>query len=320
MDKNRNMVLLKDLNLTSRFLFDEVMEDTAVHRDALSIILGRDISLLDRSEAEKEFRVSPALRSIRMDIFSMDQEKAVYNSEMQSKWKGDLQKRSRYYQGMMDVSLLEPGVPNYNLLNPSFLILITTFDLFGYGRYRYTFTPQCQEEASLRLDDGATRIFLNTKGTNDSEESPELIHFLHYLENTTDEEALRSGSERIQRIHEKVKRARFSEEVGLKYMQAWEERYYDKQEAREEGLAEGRKKGLAEGREEGLMEGREKGLAEGRTKGLAEGREEGLMEGQQQMLATIVQKKLAKGMSPDAIADLLEEPLETVQAIIAAIH
>lgn len=160
------------------------------------------------------------------------------------------------------------------------------------------------KEASLRLDDGATRIFLNTKGTNDSEESPELIHFLHYLENTTDEEALRSGSERIQRIHEKVKRARLSEEVGLKYMQAWEERYYDKQEAREEGLAEGRTEGLAEGREEGL----------------AEGREEGLMEGQQQMLTTIVRKKLAKGMSPDAIADLLEEPLETVQAIIAAIH
>lgn len=80
MEKNRNMVLLKDLNLTSRFLFDEVMEDTAAHRDALSIIFGRDISLLDRSESEKEFRVSPELRSIRMDIFSMDQEKTVYNS------------------------------------------------------------------------------------------------------------------------------------------------------------------------------------------------------------------------------------------------
>ena len=146
--------------------------------------------------------------------------------------------------------------------------------------------------ASLRLNDGTTRIFLNTKGTNDSEESPELIHFLHYLENTTDEEALRSGSERIQRIHEKVKRARLSEEVGLKYMQAWEERYYDKQEAREEGLAEGREEGLAEGREEGYR----------------------------QKLTELIQKKLAKGMSPDAIADLMEEPLETVQAIIAEIH
>ena len=30
-----------------------------------------------------------------------------------------------------------------------------------------------------------------------------------------------------------------SEEIGVKYMQAWEERYYDRQEAPEEGRAEG---------------------------------------------------------------------------------
>lgn len=29
------------------------------------------------------------------------------------------------------------------------------------------------------------------------------------------------------------------DEIGVKYMQAWEEIYYDKQEAREDGLAEG---------------------------------------------------------------------------------
>ena len=138
--------------------------------------------------------------------------------------------------------------------------------------------------ASLRLDDDTIRIFLNTKGPNDSDASQELIHFLHYLENTTDEEAMRSGSERILRIHEKVKRARLSEEVGIKYMQAWEERYYDKQEAREEGLAEGRE------------------------------------EGYRQKLTELIRKKLVKGMSPEAIADLLEEPLETIQAIIADMH
>ena len=95
---------------------------------------------------------------------------------------------------------------------------------------------------------------------------------------------MRSGSERILRIHEKVKRARLSEEVGIKYMQAWEERYYDKQEAREEGLAEGRE------------------------------------EGYRQKLTELIRKKLVKGMSPEAIADLLEEPLETIQAIIADMH
>lgn len=51
------------------------------------------------------------------------------------------------------------------------------------------------------LGDKATRIFLNTKGQNDDEVSEELIAFLHYLENTTDEAAKQSGSEKIQRIH-----------------------------------------------------------------------------------------------------------------------
>lgn len=34
----------------------------------------------------------------------------------------------------------------------------------------------------LTLEDGATRIFLNTRGTNDDEVSKELREFLHYLE------------------------------------------------------------------------------------------------------------------------------------------
>ena len=37
-------------------------------------------------------------------------------------------------------------------------------------------------------------------------------------------------------------------------MQAWEERYYDKQEAREEGLAEGRTEGRTEARVNGILE------------------------------------------------------------------
>ncbi len=30
-----------------------------------------------------------------------------------------------------DTSLLEPGIPNYNLLNQSYVIMIMAFDLFG---------------------------------------------------------------------------------------------------------------------------------------------------------------------------------------------
>ena len=84
MNEKQNMKSLKELNLTDRFLFDEVMEDIETHHDILSIIFGRDIPLLEKSETEKEFRLSPSIRSIRMDIFSIDENQTVYNTEMQA--------------------------------------------------------------------------------------------------------------------------------------------------------------------------------------------------------------------------------------------
>ncbi|MBP3664302.1 MAG: Rpn family recombination-promoting nuclease/putative transposase [Tyzzerella sp.] len=245
---------LKELNLTNRFLFDEVMSDPMTHRDALCIIFNRDIPLLEYNETEKEGRLTPLIRSIRMDVYAMDEENIVYNTEMQNEWKSDLAKRSRYYQALVDTGLLEPGIPNYNILNESYIIIIMSFDFFGQGKYVYTFKPSCQEVPGLVLNDGAVRIFLNTKGKNDDEVSKELVDFLHYLEETTDEKAKQIESDRIKRIHERVCKVKINEEVGVKYMQAWEEKYYAKEEGREEG------------REEILKELVEKMFAKGWTK------------------------------------------------------
>ena len=99
---------------------------------------------------------------------------------------------------------------------------------------RYTFLPQCQESPNTILQDGATRIFLNTKGYNKENVSQELIDFLHYIENSTEETAAAINSKRIQRIHERVCRVRTNEQVGVRYMQAWEERIYDRQDGRKE--------------------------------------------------------------------------------------
>ncbi|MCD8361998.1 MAG: hypothetical protein LUC98_03380 [Lachnospiraceae bacterium] len=101
---------------------------------------------------------------------------------------------------------------------------------------------------------GATRIFLNTRGENDDEVSSELVEFLHYIENTTDQAAQTSSSERIHRIHDRVREVRQNEKVGVRYMLAWEEKYYAQEEARETGLTEGRAEGRAEGREDTILE------------------------------------------------------------------
>ena len=58
--------------------------------------------------------------------------------------------------------------------------------------------------------------------------------------------------EKLRKLQSVVERIKSQEEVSIEYMKSWEEQYYIKKEAREEGLAEGR----AEGREIGLAEGR----------------------------------------------------------------
>lgn len=229
---------LEEMNLLDKFLFDEAMEDREAYETVVSILLENEVELLGRAETEKELRVSPDLRQVRLDVIGMDREGTVYYTEMQQRNTGNLSKRSRYYQAQLDVSLLEPGSADFNLLNDSCFILIAPFDLFGRGLYRYTFEGRCRECPDLRLEDGAVRIFINTKGTNKESFSQEFLDFMEYIGKTTDENAA-VGGERIGRIHETVKRIRRSEKAGVRIMQRWEELVYAKEDGRAEGLAQG---------------------------------------------------------------------------------
>ena len=124
--------------------------------------------------------------------------------------------------------------------------LIMPFDLFGYGLYRYTFQMKCEEVPELKLDDGATRIFLNTRGKHPELVSPELIELLKYMERSTDEVSRELKSKRIQEMHRRVCQIKASEKAEVKYMQTWEEKILIKQE----GIAEGRLEGKLEEKQE----------------------------------------------------------------------
>lgn len=230
---------LKEQTLLNKFLFDATMDERESHEALLQIILGADeLRLLTPAQTEKEFRTAPWLRSIRVDVFSMDEAHRIFDTEMQARHRDDLIKRSRYYQALIDSSLLEPGEVNFNSLNDVFIIMIMPFDLFGKGKYCYTFVPNCREDKSLELADGGVRIFLNTRGTNDDEVNPELIDFLHYVETMDENLANAPGNERLKRIHECVEKIKSSEEMGVRFMQSWEEKIIERQEGRSEGMAE----------------------------------------------------------------------------------
>ena len=238
------MKTLNELTLLDKFLFDEVMDIPEAHEAALRIILGdENLRLLTPSQTEEELRTAPWLRSIRLDVYSVDENLRVYNTEAQKTRKTDLPRRSRFYQSVMDSSLLKSGDENFNLLNDTFNIMIMPFDLFGESRYCYTFHARCDENPSLVLEDGATRIFLNTRGTNRGEVSEELVQFLEYMEQPTLNVDIPDTNENLIKIHNHVRQVKASEEIGVKFMQRWEEEAMWKREGREAGLAEGLTKG-----------------------------------------------------------------------------
>ena len=271
---------LKELNLLDKFLFDEAMDDPENIKTMLDIILSQNTNLKHPPQTEKEQRTSTDNRQIRLDVYAIDEDDVIYEVEAQKENTHNLPKRSRLYQGIIDSKLLPPGVVDFNLLNEVLIVLIMPFDLFGYGLYRYTFQMKCEEVPELKLDDGATRIFLNTRGKHPELVSPELIELLKYMEHSTDEVSEVCKSERIQKMHRRVCQIKASEKTEVKYMQTWEERIMIKQE----GIAEGR------------------------------------IEGEKALLKSLIEKKMAKKYSAEQISAMLEVDVSEVENIMKEIQ
>lgn len=119
---------------------------------------------------------------------------------------------------------------------------------------------------------------------------PQLFHFkkvltffsgyaimkeIYFMEHTN-ESGMVIQNDGIRRLHDSVRAIQDNEEIGVKYMQAWEEKIMWEQEAH--------------------------------AKGLEEGREE--------MLLDKVRRKLDRHLSVEQIADALEESPERIQELI----
>ena len=248
--RERKQKELKDLNLLDKFLFDEAVAAPGFLEDVLSIILERDVELNYPPQSEREVRMDTGNREVRLDVWAEDTLGTIHDTEVQKENKGNLPKRFRLYHSLIASKLLARGFRDFKPLNDVVVIVIAPFDLFGENRCRYTFHMSCDEVPGLQLNDGMTTIFLNTRGTVRDGVTDELVELLKYFEETTEENAENSTSERIKRLQKQIQRIRVDEKVGIRFMNRWEE----EMEWREEGLEEGRKEGREEGREEGRIE------------------------------------------------------------------
>ena len=142
--------------------------------------------------------------------------------EMQTTNKHDLEKRSRYYQALMDTDCLEKGGRFKDLKN-TYVVFICTFDYLGLGEPMYVVESYIRKN-DLHFNNGTSKILLN-----------KLRSFYEYINDLTKvgSELIESIDERVQKYNTPGWRERL---VTLEYMIA---------EAKEEGIAEGEASGRA---------------------------------------------------------------------------
>lgn len=171
------------------------------------------------------------MRGVRFDAYVKTADKWI-DIEMQTTNKHDLEKRSRYYQALMDTDCLEKGGKFKDLKN-TYVVFICTFDYLGLGEPLYVVESYIRKN-DLHFNDGTSKILLNTKCSPDK--VPEkLKSFYEYINDPSkiDSKLVEGIDERVQKYNTPEWRERL---VTLEYMIA---------EAKEEGLAEGEVSGRA---------------------------------------------------------------------------
>lgn len=78
------------------------------------------------------------------------------------------------------------------------------------------------------------------------------------MEDSTDEVASQCSSERVRDLHRKVHQIKSNNQMEAKYMQEWEEKVIERQEAFEAGKMEGEAVGKAKGESVGKVLGEER--------------------------------------------------------------
>ncbi len=227
----------EELTFCDDFMFCKILEDDpALCKSLLEAILEQQIDGFVRVKKQETVGHDAFSHGVRFDVYVTDGQGAVYDVEMQqANGRRELPKRSRYLQSMMDLDLLLPG-ENYRNLKKSYVIFICRFNLFPEaGLYKYSFRNVCREAPDIVLGDEAEKIFLCTKGKENSM-PPGLKGLLRYLEQQPASDAL------TENIDAAVRKAR---NLGR-----WRREYMTLEEKLQDAREEGREEGRLEGREE----------------------------------------------------------------------
>lgn len=187
------------------------MSNKELCKHLLEIILQKKIKDIRYTELQKAINLQYDAKSIRLDVYVEDETESVYNVEIQTTNEKNLPKRSRYYQGMIDLNILDSG-ESYNALKKSFIIFICNYDPFGKGRCLYRFENTCIEDPSLKLKDDSVKIMINPCGNDMKQFGKGFIALMDFLKKGQISDAYTES------LKEEITAVKASEEWRRRYM------------------------------------------------------------------------------------------------------
>lgn len=305
--KERARKRLAEMNLLDDFLFGSVVTFPEIGeqfvRILLKIIFGREFKYLSVTAQKVLYGTDSDRHGARLDVCIEPEEReakervTVYDIEPDRNDKAEdkrtLPRRVRFYHGMILVRSLNSGA-GYDKLKNVVVITVLPFDPFGLDRMVYTVKNHCMEEPEMEYEDGATTLFLYTRGTK-GVKNQALEQLLHYMEESSPENAVNADLKEVHRMVEVVKTDAGTTISCVRLMEKL-------------------KRSEAIGREVGEEIGRAEGEAIGRARGEATGREKGRTE----ELVTRVCRKRKLGQSLEKIAEDLVEDVAVIGPIYHA--
>ena len=239
-----------ELTIQDNFMFYELMQNEGLCKKVLQTILGERIGNIIALNRQEIIDNSYGAKGVRLDVLAKDDEKKLYNVEMQMSNDSSLVYRLRYYQGSLDVTALDKG-QDYDELPDTIIIFLCNGDMLGRGLPICTIQKYCTEDGTI-VDDGTKQIVLNYS-LYDLIEDKELKALCRYCKTKE------VSSELTKEIDMEVNRIKQNEKARQEYSFLFN-RYPD---YIQKAMKEGEKRGINKGIKQGKIEGRAQGRAEG---------------------------------------------------------
>ena len=247
MVKNENFIMqakesktLQELNLTDDFLFDVATEELENCKAIIELTTGLRLKSLKWKSGQKVIHNLPGKRGVRLDFIAESEDGRIFDVEMQNRNEGNIPKRTRFYQALIDAPILKSGERGFDKMNPLYIIIICNYDPYGKKKYCYTFDNQCKEVPGLRLGDEVTKLLLSTKGENEEEVPKELVDFLHYVTESNENGLPDECDERLKRLHESIREIKASADMEVEYMKMEERERIIRDEGKQIGIINGK--------------------------------------------------------------------------------